>query len=600
MILPENRQDREKLYRNLARACAASKGQREGQNRQWRTAYLQGTTMGTRARYNKLKEHVQESAADLYAPESTRFSLSLPKRYGDMFLPEQEVAREDFHDLWSASKADLVFAQLVEWAHVYPMTLGKVILNRNRPALAFVEPTAIGVLHEELPSIGDQEALCHWYTMSLPAFERVVLEAVPNRTRALDIIRAAHEHGESVGSRVGDAMPQGMSLILSAATPTMTGSVPGLPDVTAPLEPLTYEPVVRLCELWVWDDEAVTTECGRCGNNHVVRDDPEQEDALYGHELVPVAMAGEWKVVTILMPTDDVLWEVGNSLLPGQHPFFPVQLEPIPGFLWGDSPLDDLLSLQMWHEDWLEKLRQLFDLNADPPRFAFGLMGLTDEKMKILRAPGGDIAMPQIQGDIKPMAPPMPPDGVDWLSEISRMLARMAGRPAPMSSQYDASSRTGEQDLVRAMLGAGPTLTKAMRVEAALAEIATAMWRLHRRVYPHPLYLHGGEDGQPPPRFYLSQIPADGVIKVAGHTQSPVFQTQLMPKLQLAAQANALDPLSLLTLLNLPMSDDLKAGARKMALTMQKRGEEIQQNKNLDTRAKVMSAQAKMIQAQMP
>lgn len=83
MLLPDDLAERDRLLRNIARECGHTKGSREGALRQWRTAYLQGTTMGTRARYNKLKEHVQESAADLYAPESTRFSLSMPRRYGD-------------------------------------------------------------------------------------------------------------------------------------------------------------------------------------------------------------------------------------------------------------------------------------------------------------------------------------------------------------------------------------------------------------------------------------------------------------------------------------------------------------------------------------
>lgn len=594
MILPKPGKERDQLVRNLIRACEASRGQREGANRTWRNAYLTGRVDGHRARYNKLREHVKESAADLYAPESTRFAVSLPRRYGDMFLPEQETAREDFHDLWSQSKADLVFAQIVEWAHVYPTTIGKVTLNRNRPSLVFVEPSSIGVLHEEIPQWENQEAICHWYTMTLPSFERMVMQAVPDRTRALELIESAHEHRETIGSRIGDTLPTGVSLILSQAQPTMTGVVPGLPDVTSPLEPLTSSPVIRLAELWVWDDEAVTQICSRCREPHAVRD-KDLAASIYGHDLEEEHKHGEWRIFLMMLPTEDVLWDTVNSLLPGEHPFQTLSLAPVPGFLWGDSPLDPILALQMWHEDWLEQLRTLFDLNADPPRVAIGLQGLTDEKMKILRAAGGDIAVPQMQGDIKPMAPPMPPDGVDWLSEIGRMLARMAGRPAPMSSQYDASSRTGEQDLVRAMLGAGPTLTNAMRVEAALSATATAIWRLHRRVYPHPLYMPSSEQ-----RFYLSQIPADAIIKVAGHTQSPVFQQQLMPKIQLAGQLQWLDAKGGLALLNLPLADELKAGARQMQQIMADRGERIQKNKDLDTQAKVLSAQAKMIQAQTP
>ena len=600
MRLPANKRDREKLFRNLTREIGWSRDSRAGAYRQWRTAYLTGTTQGVRARYNKLKEHVMESSADLYAPESVRFSPTVPRRYGDTFLPHLEVARDDFADLWQTSGADLEFSKMVEWAHVYPTTVGKVIVNRNRAKLVYIDPADVGVLQEEVTDWREQEAVCHWYTLSLSAFARMVRRAVPDETRQNELIFAAEQNAESVGNRVGDALPS--ALVLSQATPTMTGVVPGLPDVTYPLAPASIEPVIRMAELWVYDDEALVVICDTCGQSHLNLDTQSGlEMELYGHSFKAGTKLGEWVIVPVLLSTLDVLYEQVNTLTPGEHPFYNLSLEPVPFYTWGQSPLDALLALQTWHEDWLGQLRALFDLNANPPRAGIGLQGLSDEKMKILRAPGGDLPLPNsVNASIENMAPAMPPDGVDWLANISRMFSKMGGRPGPMSMQFDPSSRTGEQDLTRAMLGSGPTLTKAMRVEATLSSIATAMARLHWRVSPLPVRMPASLNEPEARRFLLASLPQDATMKVAAHSHSPVFQTQLMPKIAFAAQMGWMGAKWGLWLLNLPDNDAGQAEARQIQEIAAQRGAEIQKNKNLETQAKVVSAEAKMMQARQP
>jgi len=63
----------------------------------------------------------------------------------------------------------------VEWAHVYPTVVFKVIPSAGDAVVTLVpDPADIGVLENDRP-FDRQEALCHFYTLTLSQFRRLIL-----------------------------------------------------------------------------------------------------------------------------------------------------------------------------------------------------------------------------------------------------------------------------------------------------------------------------------------------------------------------------------------------------------------------------------------
>ncbi len=174
MRLPDGTVTRHGLYRNTIRVCDISRDDRRTENARYRTWYLLGTETGRRARYNKLKEHVAFSSSYVYAPETVRFGIATPPKYGERWLEETQAAKKELHRLWHDSDAGYVFGTGVTWAHVWNSTIFKVVKSDGHPALKLLDPSDVGVAEEGLDDWDEQEAICHWYTLSLPKFWRLI------------------------------------------------------------------------------------------------------------------------------------------------------------------------------------------------------------------------------------------------------------------------------------------------------------------------------------------------------------------------------------------------------------------------------------------
>ncbi len=513
--------------------------------------YLLGTDESARVRYNKLQEHVRASTSYLYAPEAIRFGVTLPPHYGDQWIEEEEVAREELHRLWHDSDAGLTVQLGVEWAHVAPTVVFKVLVSGNEPYVDLIaDPSDIGVLRPDLHEWDRQEAIVHWYVLDRSAFRRMIA-AIPDEKYRTTLMAEAEEHagpGESPGS--AETLPDAIhNIILAQATPNMIG-VARAPADTSLAHPVVAEPVVKLAELWVRDD------------------------AL-----------DDWRVVTDFLATERIIWDPQNPLVSGEHPFHPLCLEPTPGYLWGVAPIERLLELQKWRERRMAQIEALMDIQLDPPLFFEGVSGLQDEKAKIFRKPGGLLSSPLPGAKVTPVVPPMPPDAFADVQEMDRQFASMGGLPLGMRGQTEPGVRSGEQALIQAILAAGPTLSKAMRVENCVEGIATAALRLQRRISKTTLRKGDGTE------FLLAQMPGDFVARVSAHSASPIYAQQIAQKAQMAKQAGAISNEDYIRMLGLPQDDILAVKAKKLAQAQAERAKKLVEIKEREARAKEVKAE---------
>lgn len=562
MFLPVTQADRLAVYRNLIRQCDVSREDRRARNRDNKLWYLTGRNDGTRSPYNAIGEFVEQSASHIYAQESTKFGAALPKFYGDEWLEELEAARDHFSDLWSEGPA-ATFGLGVEWAHVWQSTIYKLHLRQNRPSLSLLsDPADFGVLRESVALV-DQEAVCHWHVMSLDDVERLV-QYHPPRERARIMYEAAQHAEPWQGTSSGNTLPPALgNILMSSVSPTMTGVI-DKPAEWPLSQPREMEPVVRFAELWVRDDAAK-----------------------------------DWRVATVMLPQEHLIWEPLNPTVPGELPFHALSLMPVPGLVWGQSIVERLIKLQAKREDWDDWIDLILHLQADPPRASVGVSGVYEERMSKLRSPGGTLALPQ-GADIKNLAPPMPPDAIEWTRALDSRFGRVAGLPKAMTGEMDANVRGGEQAMAIALLGSGATMRRAMYVEHAINAVASQFMRLEAKVQGRPLKLPTGslaQDGRT--EFLLSQMPAGLAIKVVAHSHSPVYRTQMLTRAMVAAQHKAIDGPDLVELLDLPMSDQARAKARRMALAGAAHQDRVLDLKEQEAAAKTANAQVRLEKTRM-
>lgn len=518
MKIPAKESERHALYRNTIRQCEVSRSDRRARVRRLRGFLLIGSDDDVRVRYNKLEEYVKFSAAYIYAENSTKFGIAYPPHYGDAWVEELEAFREELHRYWHDSSAGSIFGLGVKWAHAWDTAVFKLLMTQNEPELTLIpDPSDIGVWNEYVNSWDRQEAIVHWYTIDTASFRRWVMP----HPRGRELADQAETHATPGYEAHHEILPATIQrLILAAATPNMIGAVQASPDLAMAL-PRVAAPIVRMAELWIWDDDLK-----------------------------------DYRVVQNFLPNEDIIFDVPNPLLTGRHAFYDLCLDPVPGYLWGRAPIESLLRLQKWREGKMDALDLRDDLTLDPPIFFEGMSTIDGEKAKAFRRPGGNITTATPNAKFTPMIPPPQPDPFGFIEQIDQMFAKLGGLPRAMQGETMAGVRSADQTLMQAILGSGPTMDYAMRTEKALEAIATDLMRLHRRTSTAKLKTSRGE------AFLLSQLPDDFVARVWGHSSSPLYAQQTVEKAVLATQLKAMDPESLLDYLDLPLTENLKAKAR--------------------------------------
>jgi len=123
--LPDQPRLRQEAYVELSRQCTTDRSERKSYHSDLRVYYTTGTAIGARARYNKLKAHIQQSAAYLYQSESVRFAAVLPPQYGEHFTHQLEAFRDEIHRWWHDSRAGLTVATGVRWGTSIPRSCSR-------------------------------------------------------------------------------------------------------------------------------------------------------------------------------------------------------------------------------------------------------------------------------------------------------------------------------------------------------------------------------------------------------------------------------------------------------------------------------------------
>lgn len=541
---------------NIIDRCSTSRSDRQSRYQYLRLWYTRGTDVaGPPARYNKIKPRIRLLNSYLYAPESARFSLLLNPADRKGFEQQLETARDAFVRQWRDSGADVRFALGVEWANVYGTTIYKLVPQEDGAVdVEYVDPGSFGVIREDIPSLDRQLAFCHWYHLSLTELENLIhgLSDEEQNKILLEAKSLATPGGSGVGASAAPNMVE--NIVVTAVSPSSISGVTEL-GTLGDERPLVDEPLVELCEVW----EKVEYKSKY----------PE------GH-----SRAGEsctfvdWKVSTVLGTS--VIIERRNPVLPwkpdgwdAEQPFIAVVPEPYPDYFWGESAVAPMMQLQQWREDRIKDIDSLIKRNLNPPVLISGV-AIPDEKVKALRAPGGNLVIPGQQATVKEFTTQLPQEAFAQQREIDQMFDEVMGVPEILQASQQGQMRSAGQVSAMANIAVGRVRQKALVIEDALELIATRIFHLMQRNDATEYPLDGTDD-----IFLLSQIPPAVTIQVDAHSASPVYAEDTMAKAQALLNAKAIDLPTYVEMVNPPRMEDLRQKAKVLQENQAKASKEM-------------------------
>lgn len=503
---------------------------------------------GDDARYNKLKSHIRLLSSYLYAPESVRFSVRIPVVDREKWGPDAETARDEFTDIWRDCGADVLFSQQVEAALIYATAIAKVSPDPLCGVRQdYIEPIDFGVLREDEPSLDRQEAMCHWFSLSLPEVETWVR----GHPKAREIMQWAQQHvtPASAESRYPNMLSQVIATNVSGSFPSQT--VQGVTQfgLLGSERPRTEEPLVECVEIWEKTRYEQKVQLAH-GEKHVRYSD-----------YAVTTLIGDWPVLERRNPVLPYVVGGGDTecLFEAALPFVAIRPIPLLDFFWGESEIDPLVRLQALREKTLTEADDLLARQVDPSGLVSGVMGLTDEKIKGMRSPGSWFQSSTPGGKIDTV---MPPDVNDklyaFMDRIDSMFADQAGIPEILAGAQGQQQRSGDQISALANIAVGRIRKQALVIEDALEILATRMFQVLQRNDPTKYQTEGR------PKFLLADLPAATTIKVSAHSASPVYADQVQQKAMMLLKAGAIDLPTFVDMMDPPHREVLRDKAKEL------------------------------------
>jgi hypothetical protein len=512
---------RENQANEILAVCQSDVGSRAGFYHKARQYYLHGTWTGSDCRHNKIKPMVNRASSFLYSARATRFWLNVPQDDEDeQAIEESEAAAEALEERWRDSGLDLLFAQAVKWALIYGceiVHLAKQRMTNGAVSLVghLVHPGTFGVWNPSEPDMLKQEAVAMTSLMSMPEVRRYIRHL--SNSEQLEILDNLTQGGK--GGEPGNRI-----MFESANSDgSFSGSAPAFANAQFSYEPQVGTPLYQLHDLYVWDDEGddfrVFTLCGGL----IVHDRP-----------------------------------LRDMSVPGRVPFVKVCPYPLPDYFWGLSMVDDLEKLQAWFSLRVDQLDRMIGKILDPPKAAYGVGALMEEKLRALNIAGGIAGLPNAQiAKVEQFAPDVPDAVFEVLEQLGGFFIESAGMQPSMFGKQEPGTRT-EGMLANAMrVSAAEIREVAMTVESRVEETGDMLWR-HMRHYQHEPLVARIQDKNPmqpaaPRKFLAMDFPEDARVEVDGHSSSPLFVEDHATEVQAAFRMGAIDQQTALEALPFPL-----------------------------------------------
>jgi len=519
--------------------CRQSAESRRDLLKMWRSYYYTGTSEGQTATYNRCYPHIERLGAFLFSPTDVRFEIDF-----------DEMETEDVHAMGHAAgrrlnrdfhrrSLDLDFAAAVNGGLVDGCNLIKLLWGHDGLESWVVKPQFFGVLREDIEDLDRQEAFVHSTYLTTTAFERTIIDH-PEKKEIMEGIKQASMSQKEKDEFEDDYFHQiivGGTQPVSTTTSSGSGMV-GITGVPTPtLDAKVAASLIRIDELWVQDQE--------------------RQDYTTIRLVRPnILIEGKYKRRNLCGLTDS---QGKDADMAGHHPFTKVCPNAVEGYFWGQSEISNIYKLQDSLNDQMRTIRRLTTLRGDPPRSATGFSGMTLEKYKAFKRPGGFVSEENPTAKMTEHIPELPPELFSYLDKTIQMFDDVAGFTPVLQGQGEQGVRSQSQASTLARNASPRMRDRSLLVERQCTEFGDFALKM--------LQAKDAEvfDTEQKTKFVLSQLPDDARVTVDSHTSSPVYKEDSERLAFALHKSGAIDAEDLIMLTHPIHQDRLRSRAKARA-----------------------------------
>ena len=524
MEIPDDYQELQRFTRQVVADCLVSQPQRRMQARQWRQLFYTGSMSARPSKHNKCFSHVDKLSSYLFSPSEVRFTVEFDGDGEKEWQDKAERASQYLNRNFNRRACGEKFAQANETALVEGCSFVKLVWGPKGYEPWVIPQSFMGVLREDIPELDRQEAFTHSFYVTKDSFRRMIMNH-PDR-KELEIKVQAMATKASSDDLMGDSyfheiVAGGMQPIgvgASAAMPSY-GAVALTAPQTPVLAPEVMNDLIRIDDLWVWDDK--------------------REDWTTIRSCEPgLIIEGRYRRRNL-------------SDAPKMQPFVKVCSNQLHNYFWGRSELATVFETQMLLNARTDDIDQIFKLQSKPPRAFSGFQSLTDEKARALLSPGSSITEGAIGAKVDSLAPDMPPNALEYLNMLEQNFNDTAGFTAILSGEGEPGVRAGVHAGVLLRTSTPRLRDRALSIERQCTQFGTLALEMAKAKDARVLKTRGGDT------FLLAQLPEDAEASVDSHTSSPAFSEDIRQLAFQLAKAGIIDGETVLEMIHPPREDTL-------------------------------------------
>lgn len=568
MHIPKSRI--ESFVSQLVNDCLVSRESRTQRYAAYKNMFLLGSeNADSAAIFNKTFAYIDDLESLLYSPVSLRFHIGEYETPTPLENSKFRVASSHLHSQIRSSQLDSLISEAVQWSLVKGKSMIKMLWGSNGLAPHLVQPEMMGVLQENRMRLDrDMEAFVHSTYITPYQFKRLIWNH-PNRAalekKAKRYMKPPKDGTDTEDSAMKQIVIGGLYPYQAAGGPPSSnrGIVDWMQGPSAELSPSLMQSIMRLDELWVWDDEqddwATFQQIG-------------DDMLIMGEDFVTNAFAYN--------PAS----KKKNDALIGQHPFTEFCPNRINNYFWGRSEIINIAFLQESINSRINGINALLRLQENPPKKFRGVAGVNQNVMAKLNKPGGHWNDSNASADVANLAPEISDSLWGSLHEYERMFDEMGGLPPIAKGRGEAGVRSQGHAETLVRMFSPRFKDRAMLVERdveACGGVALDLCRAYvdkkmtawvkpeeagpEAVKEENVFRLPPVKGQVPVDFAFCDLPEDVRVTVDSHSSSPAFSMEARALAFDLLKVGAMDTEQLVEHVDGPNPEELIAGIERRA-----------------------------------
>lgn len=518
----------------LVEACSADRTERIRTNAIYRNVYLVGDEDGNPQVYPKTFAYVDNLSSYLYSPVELRFLIEPYGPVGMADRAKNRAASAYMHRQLRRANVDTLIEQAVTWSLVKGKTFIKTMWERGSLVPYLIQPELMGVLRPDLCDLDRQEAFAQTAYITPQDFARRVM-GHDDEKKLLQRVKTYTDPGKGRDDpEQSNALKE---IVLGGLNPyqqagrnqgqRQKGVVNWLAGPKPVFAPNVKQNLIRIDELWVWDDD---------------RDDWTTIQ-LAGPDCVLEGGGDTHRNLLADAPGIDPKLRGKDNPLRGHHPFQEFCPNPLDGYFWGLSEILHVGLLQKSMNARIDGINLMLRKQEQPSRVITGSSSINQQAIAKLNKPGGWLAESGPQMKVDTIAMAVPADVWASLHELERLYNDMAGFAPVLQGRGEAGVRS-QSHAAELTKNASPRFKdRALLVERQVAGIGGLVLdilkaHVDRKLTAFVAPKDGGVDTIAPPidptlqtpvpgqkviEFMLNQLDDDAMVTVDSHSSSPAF-----------------------------------------------------------------------------